>query len=91
MFFFSDGPLTAIFRWEPPTNPNGIIRGYEVQCWSQLVKEKMRHPVKFSACADAHLSPTHTQLMLRDLVNGSIYYFRVSINCYKLYFYDKCT
>ncbi|KAJ2951162.1 hypothetical protein O0L34_g5554 [Tuta absoluta] len=62
------GRPTAIFRWEPPAQANGVILGYDAQCWTLP---------RSSACADAQLSPTHTQLILRDLTNGSKYYFRV--------------
>ncbi|XP_049872297.1 proto-oncogene tyrosine-protein kinase ROS isoform X2 [Pectinophora gossypiella] len=77
----SGGPLTAIFRWEPPAQANGIIRGYEAQCWTlPAAGRSLALPAKPSACADAQLSPTHTQLMLRDLVNGSTYFFQVHAN-----------
>ncbi|XP_039755125.1 proto-oncogene tyrosine-protein kinase ROS isoform X1 [Pararge aegeria] len=68
----SGGPLTATFRWEAPSRSNGIVRGYEAQCWAVGGA-----PVKPSACADARLSPLHTQLMLRDLAPASTYFFQV--------------
>ncbi|RVE41944.1 hypothetical protein evm_013412 [Chilo suppressalis] len=74
----SGGSLSAIFRWDSPSRANGIIRGYEAQCWVRSsVAGSLKPTAKPSACADARLSPTHTQLMLRDLAPTSIYYFRV--------------
>ncbi|KAI5646079.1 protein tyrosine kinase domain-containing protein [Phthorimaea operculella] len=61
------GRLTAIFRWEPPAQSNGVILGYDAQCWTLP---------KPSVCADAQVSPTHTQLILRELSNGSTYFFQ---------------
>ncbi|XP_073955418.1 receptor protein-tyrosine kinase sevenless isoform X2 [Choristoneura fumiferana] len=70
----SGGALTAIFRWEAPARAHGVIRGYEAQCWALPTADTGAAP---SACADARLAPTHTQLILRDLVAGSTYYFQV--------------
>ncbi|XP_045769581.1 proto-oncogene tyrosine-protein kinase ROS isoform X2 [Maniola jurtina] len=70
----SGGPLTATFRWEAPSRSNGVVRGYEAQCWAVGVRSA---PVKPSACAEARLSPLHTQLMLRDLAPASTYFFQV--------------
>ncbi|XP_032516846.2 proto-oncogene tyrosine-protein kinase ROS isoform X1 [Danaus plexippus] len=67
----SDGPLTGTFRWGAPSPTNGVLRGYEAQCWTQGTGGVR------SACADARLSPVHTQLMLRDLEPASKYFFRV--------------
>lgn len=64
---YSGGPLNAIFRWEVPLRSNGVVRGYEAQCWTEPP----------SACADASLSPLHTQLVLTDLANASTYFFQV--------------
>ncbi|XP_063891749.1 proto-oncogene tyrosine-protein kinase ROS isoform X1 [Helicoverpa armigera] len=71
----SGGPLSAIFRWGSPGRANGIIRGYEAQCW--VTAADSTSATKPSACADAHLSPSHTQLMLRDLTPASKYFFQV--------------
>ncbi|XP_072932674.1 proto-oncogene tyrosine-protein kinase ROS [Epargyreus clarus] len=71
----SGGPLMATFRWQPPLRANGVIRGYEAQCW-QLPAAR-RTPARPSACAAARLSPVHTQLVLRDLQLGSNYMFQV--------------
>ncbi|KAJ8716622.1 hypothetical protein PYW07_003249 [Mythimna separata] len=71
----SGGPQSAIFRWGSPARANGVIRGYEAQCW--VVGADSTSPTKPSACADAHLSPSHTQLMLRDLTPASKYFFQV--------------
>ncbi|CAK1585368.1 unnamed protein product [Parnassius mnemosyne] len=74
----SGGPLTAVFRWKPPSRANGIIRGYEAQCWSLSISSfTTDSAVKTSACPDSLLSPLHTQLMLRQLMPDSTYYFRV--------------
>ncbi|XP_045449564.1 proto-oncogene tyrosine-protein kinase ROS [Melitaea cinxia] len=67
-------PLTATFRWEAPARSNGVVRGYEAQCWALAARSA---PAKPSACADARLSPLHTQLMLRDLAPASTYFFQV--------------
>ncbi|XP_041979738.1 proto-oncogene tyrosine-protein kinase ROS isoform X2 [Aricia agestis] len=72
---YSGSQVSATFRWEVPERANGVIRGYEAQCWMQPVSSSSN--AKPSACADARLSPLHTQLMLRDLVPSSQYYFRV--------------
>ncbi|KAM3965054.1 LOW QUALITY PROTEIN: receptor protein-tyrosine kinase sevenless [Aphomia sociella] len=72
----SEGSLSAIFRWEAPARANGVIRGYEAQCWA-LPSSDTAAAGKPSACADARLSPAHTQLVLRDLVPASTYYFQV--------------
>ncbi|CAH0586987.1 unnamed protein product [Chrysodeixis includens] len=71
----SGGPLSAIFRWGSPARANGVIRGYEAICW--VTGTDSSSPTKPSACADAHLSPSHTQLMLRDLTPASKYSFQV--------------
>ncbi|CAB3226870.1 unnamed protein product [Arctia plantaginis] len=71
----SDGPLSAIFRFGSPARVNGVIRGYEAQCW--VLTTDSNAATKPSACADAHLSPLHTQLMLRDLTPASKYFFKV--------------
>lgn len=71
----SGGPQSAIFRWGSPARANGVIRGYEAQCW--VVGADSSSPTKPSACADAHLSPSHTQLMLRNLTPASKYFFQV--------------
>ncbi|KAL0880126.1 hypothetical protein ABMA27_002609 [Loxostege sticticalis] len=71
----SGGSLSAIFRWDPPARANGVVRGYEAQCWTRAAAA--REPARPSACADARLAPTHTQLMLKDLVNASTYFFQV--------------
>ncbi|CAH2047113.1 unnamed protein product, partial [Iphiclides podalirius] len=74
----SGGPLAAVFRWKAPSLANGVIRGYEAQCWSLPVSSPTTVPAaKPSACPNAMLSPLHTQLMLRDLMPDSTYYFRV--------------
>nr|XP_026496387.1 proto-oncogene tyrosine-protein kinase ROS isoform X1 [Vanessa tameamea] len=70
----SGGPLTATFRWQSPSRSNGVVRGYEAQCWAVGARAA---PAKPSACADARLSPLHTQLMLRDLAPASTYFFQV--------------
>lgn len=81
-YIYSESTASAIFRWEAPARANGVIRGYEVQCWAlprnASSPAAAAAPAKASACADARLSPTHTQLVLRDLVPASIYYFKVS-------------
>ncbi|XP_013148027.1 PREDICTED: protein sevenless-like, partial [Papilio polytes] len=74
------GPLTAVFRWKVPSRPNGVIRQYEVQCWSQPAAAPAAAPSpppKSSACPAALLPPLHTQIMLRDLMPNSVYFFRV--------------
>lgn len=76
MYKHSGGQLTATFRWEAPERANGVIRGYEAQCW-MLPVAGSTPGAKASACADARLSPLHTQLMLRNLVPSSQYYFQV--------------
>ncbi|XP_014362622.2 proto-oncogene tyrosine-protein kinase ROS isoform X1 [Papilio machaon] len=81
----SGGPLTAVFRWKAPSRANGVIRQYEVQCWSQPAAINSSAssalatspPPKSSACPAAILPPLHTQIMLRDLMPNSIYFFRV--------------
>ncbi|XP_026748879.2 proto-oncogene tyrosine-protein kinase ROS isoform X1 [Galleria mellonella] len=73
----SEGSLSAIFRWEAPARANGVIRGYEAQCWALTADRAAAAAAKPSACADARLSPAHTQLVLRDLVPASTYYFQV--------------
>ncbi|CAG9787793.1 unnamed protein product [Diatraea saccharalis] len=76
--YSSGGSLSAIFRWDAPLRANGVIRGYEAQCWMQSATAGLVEPTaKPSACADARLSPSHTQLTLRDLAPASIYHFRV--------------
>ncbi|KAJ0183261.1 hypothetical protein K1T71_001237 [Dendrolimus kikuchii] len=72
----SGNSLSAIFRWEAPSRANGVILGYEVQCWVEGAGAKNGR-VNPSACADAHLPPTHTQRMLRDLMPSSKYFFKV--------------
>ncbi|XP_075975168.1 receptor protein-tyrosine kinase sevenless [Anticarsia gemmatalis] len=72
----SGGPLSAIFRWASPARVNGVIRGYEAQCWVYPGASSST-AAKSSACAAAHLSPVHTQLMLRDLAPASKYFFKV--------------
>lgn len=71
----SGGALTAIFRWEAPARAHGVVSGYEVQCWALPAAAA---GAASSACADVRLPPTHTQLILRDLVAGSTYYFQVT-------------
>ncbi|XP_060801498.1 proto-oncogene tyrosine-protein kinase ROS isoform X2 [Amyelois transitella] len=66
----SSGSPTAIFRWDPPRRSNGVLAGYTVQCWA-------RGPARRSACADAALSPAHTQLLLSQLEPRNTYYFQV--------------
>lgn len=67
--------MSATFRWEPPSRSNGVVRGYEAQCWAVGFGST---PVKQSACADARLSPLYTQLMLKDLEPASTYFFQVT-------------
>ncbi|XP_053604338.1 proto-oncogene tyrosine-protein kinase ROS isoform X2 [Plodia interpunctella] len=69
----SDGSPSAIFRWSSPRQPNGLVLGYEAQCWVGGGGAGGRP----SACADARLSPAHTQLLLRRLVPANTYYFQV--------------
>lgn len=75
IFNNSGGPLWATFRWAAPVRGNGVVLGYEVQCWAERMPPAAPRP---SACADARLSPSHTQLVLRDLTPQTTYYFRVS-------------
>lgn len=75
MVSYSGGPLWATFRWAAPGRDNGVILGYEVECWAE---RKPPAAPRRSACADTHLSPSHTQLVLRDLTPQTTYYFRVS-------------
>ncbi|XP_050679139.1 proto-oncogene tyrosine-protein kinase ROS-like isoform X2 [Leptidea sinapis] len=73
----SGGTLRAIFRWGPPSRSNGVIRGYEAQCWVLASARPIPSPARPSACAPARLAPHHTQLVLRDLMPAATYFFQV--------------
>ncbi|XP_068617317.1 proto-oncogene tyrosine-protein kinase ROS [Battus philenor] len=73
----SGGPLAAVFRWKPPARANGVIQGYEAQCWVTPASSSIGSTSKVSTCPAAKLSPLQTQLMLKDLTPNSTYYFRV--------------
>ena len=54
---YNDAAMAAIIRWDPPTKPNGIIVGYELQIttippathvyqtWLQPSSRKLQYPV----------------------------------------------
>ncbi|CAK1555335.1 unnamed protein product [Leptosia nina] len=69
----SDDTMRAIFRWGAPRLSNGIVRGYEVQCWAV----PRSPPARPSACAPARLAPHHTQLVLTHLQHNTTYFFQV--------------
>ncbi|XP_045523257.1 proto-oncogene tyrosine-protein kinase ROS isoform X2 [Pieris brassicae] len=70
----SDGSMRAIFRWGSPRRSNGIVRGYEAQCWAV---PRAPRPATPSACAPARLAPHQTQLVLTHLQHNTTYYFQV--------------
>ncbi|XP_028033617.1 proto-oncogene tyrosine-protein kinase ROS isoform X3 [Bombyx mandarina] len=66
------GRKVAIFRWEVPNRTNGIIRGYEVQCWSDNSR-----PAPCANALSPSPTPTRTQIILKDLLPETTYYFQV--------------
>ncbi|KAG7298948.1 hypothetical protein JYU34_017414 [Plutella xylostella] len=59
----SDGTHSAIFRWKPPSRPNGVIREYSVRCRG--------------APCDARLSPAATRHTHHRLPPNTTIYFQV--------------
>ncbi|XP_038214357.1 proto-oncogene tyrosine-protein kinase ROS [Zerene cesonia] len=68
----SGGSNRATFRWHAPQRSNGVLVGYEAQCWAAG-----RRGARPAACAPARLPPARTQLVLTDLAPAATYFFQV--------------
>lgn len=69
---FEDGPnLEALFRWSPPTEPNGPIYSYKIFCWFEKGIEN-------KTVYDGLTTPSgQLEKKIKNLVQNVTYYFRV--------------
>ncbi|KAK7868921.1 hypothetical protein R5R35_014230 [Gryllus longicercus] len=63
--------ITAVFRWNPPTHPNGIIEGYKVECWFISLENNNQSCTNSPADTDKH------EYIANNLLHHSTYYFQV--------------
>lgn len=69
---FHDGlSLEALFRWSPPTDPNGPISYYKIFCW-------FVDGIENKTVYDGLTAPNHQlEKKIKNLVHNVTYYFKV--------------
>ncbi|GLH07146.1 Protein sevenless [Gryllus bimaculatus] len=63
--------ITAVFRWNPPTHPNGIIEGYKVECWFISLENNNQ------SCANSPADTDKHEYIANNLLHRSTYFFQV--------------
>lgn len=69
----------AVFRWDPPDNPNGIIEGYNVSCWLTYNNIKSHH------CDSVFMDSSKLEFAAYNLLKNSTYYFQVFVFTYNMF------
>lgn len=64
--------INATFRWNPPEQSNGVIRGYKIFCWYYEEQDLI------DVCKNKTVSPTSVQYdIVGNLTAPQTYYFQV--------------
>ncbi|XP_069689840.1 proto-oncogene tyrosine-protein kinase ROS isoform X2 [Periplaneta americana] len=67
----NDQDVLAVFRWDPPTNSNGIVEGYKVKCWYSSSGKYI------NICDSPNLDAAKLEFTAYNLSRNSTYYFQV--------------
>ncbi|XP_046600630.1 proto-oncogene tyrosine-protein kinase ROS isoform X2 [Neodiprion lecontei] len=63
--------ISAVFRWDPPDHPNGLIQVYAIDCWYML------EGMNIDICNCLNVNSTMLEYRLYQLLPNTTYYFRV--------------
>ncbi|VEN47844.1 unnamed protein product [Callosobruchus maculatus] len=58
-------------RWDPPQDPNGVLKGYRVKCYY------VEDDAVVDVCVDASTEASKREFKLDELVRGVIYHFTI--------------
>lgn len=61
--------IVAVFRWDPPTSPNGVIRNYKIDCWLQNSD--------LQVCKDTNIPASTLEFTVPEIPENSTIYFTV--------------
>nr|CAD7427324.1 unnamed protein product [Timema monikensis] len=63
--------IMAVFRWDPPVSPNGVIEGYRVKSWLMAPEGEIHMNDSFMAGVETR------EYIARQLLHNATYFFEV--------------
>lgn len=68
--------VSVLFRWSPPTEPNGIIQRYELSCWVTYNFTNSSG----TSCSSTQISTKSLEFTLQNLPTNKIHNFQVPLS-----------